>query len=688
MVEYKKEIAFIIIVSMVIGLLGIPIKEVNAEEITQEYVIVAENDKGYDKVESTYTEIEKSQSEELECNNVMVVNLTESEANKLEKDKNIAFVEKNILFEGSDFEDESFEDVFGMDELFEDEEEKKQFLKDLRGTENASIATDEQWNIEVINANEQEYKQVTDKVKVAVLDTGITATEDIDVAGRINFIPGEEDVNPLYEDVSGHGTSVASVIAAKDNGIGVTGINPNVELYSVKVLDDKKRASLSEVIKGIYWCIDNDIDIINMSFGTSMESEILKQVVKEADEKNILMIAAAGNRGVVVGESTVEYPAVFDEVIAVGATNPQGKTSEISSVGEEIDLMAPGEIVPATGYYDEIIETEGTSMAAPHVTGIASILWGKDKGKSNKFIKQLLNASAKSMEDETREGNGFVDLDYALSIYDEFAIQYDEEQAVPVLEENKEEIKTYEEAEIEASWNWRDHQSAVGAYDQTSASALNVIKIGAKIPDTESYLKYSDGTTNAFHGHYNYVANYIYVMRMARICFNSGMTKALDQAQIPCIDTGIEQIIYGITNLNKNWNSVLSGYTINDANKARVLVGIASHIAMDAYAHRAYVKNTNGDWYRIKITSGPDENVDYQDLKTNVPNRWTTAKKVAYDIVDVWHYGLSPDAEEFYQTVHDSSKFRLEKLKTYVISADNATYQQKSTWYNNHSYKD
>ena len=659
---------------MVIGLLGIPIKEVNAEEITQEYVIVAENDKGYDKVESTYTEIEKSQSEELECNNVMVVNLTESEANKLEKDKNIAFVEKNILFEGSDFEDESFEDVFGMDELFEDEEEKKQFLKDLRGTENASIATDEQWNIEVINANEQEYKQVTDKVKVAVLDTGITATEDINVAGRINFILGEEDVNPLYEDVSGHGTSVASVIAAKDNGIGVTGINPNVELYSVKVLDDKKRASLSEVIKGIYWCIDNDIDIINMSFGTSVESEILKQVVKEADEKNILMIAAAGNRGVVVGESTVEYPAAFDEVIAVGATNPQGKTSEISSVGEEIDLMAPGEIVPATGYYDEIIETEGTSMAAPHVTGIASILWGKDKGKSNKFIKQLLNASAKSMEDETREGNGFVDLDYALSIYDEFAIQYDEEQAVPVLEENKEEIKTYEEAEIEASWNWRDHQSAVGAYDQTSASALNVIKIGAKIPDTESYLKYKNGVTAKFHGHGNYVASYMYVMNMARNCINSGMTAALNTPH-PVKENDKSQIYDGIVTLNKNWNTVLSGYTINNANKARILVGIASHIAMDTYAHKAYIKDTDGYW--TKHISGDDK----QDSTTYVPCRWTCAKNIAYDIVDVWHYGLTPNAAEFHLDSHDKNKFRLAGFYSNVSSADPVNYNRDSTWY-------
>ena len=72
-------------------------------------------------------------------------------------------------------------------------------------------------------------EQADEAKKVAVLDTGVTATEDIDVAGRVNFIEGEEEVNPLYEDVSGHGTSVASVIAAKQNDIGITGINPNAE---------------------------------------------------------------------------------------------------------------------------------------------------------------------------------------------------------------------------------------------------------------------------------------------------------------------------------------------------------------------------------------------------------------------------------------------------------------------------
>lgn len=684
MVKNKRLLALALASVMAVSTFSVPAGTVKAEEPTQEYVVMAENDAGCDKVEDSYTVIDEAQSDELNENNIMVVELTESEAAKLEKDGNIALVEEDIMFEGSDFEDETLEDVFGEgigEEIsLEEEREIKTFLKELRGTENTSVDPEEQWNIDVINANAKEYEQSEDRIKVAVLDTGVTATEDIDVVERVNFISGEEDVNPLYEDVSGHGTSVASVIAAKDNGIGVTGINPNVDLYSVKILDDEKKASLSGVIQGIYWCMEHDIDIINMSFGTSVESEILERVIKEADAQGILMIAAAGNKGAAAGESTVEYPAAFDEVIAVGATNPQGEASEISSLGEEIELMAPGETIPATGYFDEIIKTEGTSMAAPHVTGIASVLWAKDRTKSSRFIRELLNVSAKPMGEGTQEGSGLVDLDYALSVYDEFATAYTGNQAeTPVVEENTEVIQTYTDAEVEASWGYSNHAAAVGLYDQTSASALEVMKKGAKIPDTESYLKYDSGVTAKFHGHGNYVASYIYVMRMARNCYNSGMSVALNTAH-PVSESGKDQLLPGITTLNQNWSSVLSGYTINNANKARILVGIASHIAMDAYAHKAY-RNSSGSWVKISDNSN-------QDDTTYVPNRWSTAKSVAYDIIDVWHFNMTPDALEFYQSGHDSSKFKLEKFKTNVQNADAETYNSEASWFNSRSYAD
>lgn len=296
------------------------------------------------------------------------------------------------------------------------------------------------------------------------------------------------------------------------------------------------------------------------------------------------------------------------------------------------------------------------------------------------IIRALLNASAKPMGDEAHEGSGLVDLNYALSVYDDFATTYTENSSeTPVVEENMEAIQTYTEEEVEASWGYNNHATAVGLYDQTSTAALAVMKKGAKIPDTESYLKFDSGTTAKFHGHGNYVASYIYVMRMARNCYNSGMSAALNTSH-PIDEDGKSQILPGIQNLNNHWSSVLSGYTIDNSNKARILVGIASHIAMDAYAHKAY-RNSGGSWVKISDSTN-------QDSTTYVPNRWNTAKAVAYDIIDVWHYGMTPDAMEFYQPGHDSSKFKLEKFKTNVSRADSSTYSSESSWYNARSYAD
>ena len=99
---------------------------------------------------------------------------------------------------------------------------------------------------------------------------------------------------------------------------------------------------------------------------------------------------------------------------------------------------------------------------------------------------------------------------------------------------------------------------------------------------------------------------------------------------------------------------------------------------MDAYAHKAY-RNSGGSWVKISDSTN-------QDSTTYVPNRWNTAKAVAYDIIDVWHYGRKPSAKEFYQKSHTSSKFKLEKFNTNVKDADSSTYNSKSSWYDARSY--
>ncbi len=183
------------------------------------------------------------------------------------------------------------------------------------------------WNIVSVGSEEGGILTIDedvalDPVKVAILDSGVDYTEDIDVYMRKNFIPGEDEICVIYEDISGHGTSVAGIIAAKDNDEGITGINPYVQLYSARILDENKQAPASRVVAAIDWAIEQDVDIINISFGTTVDSEEIHAAIRRAYDAGILIVAAAGNNGV------VEYPAAYDEVVAVGAVDAKGERTE------------------------------------------------------------------------------------------------------------------------------------------------------------------------------------------------------------------------------------------------------------------------------------------------------------------------------------------------------------------------
>ena len=122
------------------------------------------------------------------------------------------------------------------------------------------------WNYHMIHAIPAVVKRKqAEKVKVAIIDSGVNYSDDINVHERKNFIPGEEELPVLYEDFSGHGTSVAGIIAAKDNQEGITGINSNVELYSARVLDSKNIAPINRVVQAIDWAVEKKVNIINLS---------------------------------------------------------------------------------------------------------------------------------------------------------------------------------------------------------------------------------------------------------------------------------------------------------------------------------------------------------------------------------------------------------------------------------------
>lgn len=212
-------------------------------------------------------------------------------------------------------------------------------------------------------------------VDVAILDTGIDGDHpDLSVAGGVNYtgqfvIDGSTRATD-WNDKEGHGTHCAGVIGARDNGIGVVGVAPEVNLWAVKVLSDDRSGYISDVIQGLEWCVDNGIEIASMSFvGTYSTS--LEKACDTAYQAGVLLIAASGNSA----EAVVGYPAACDSVIAVSAVDSDGALAEFSNTGPEIELTAPGVAIQSTYCGGKYTSLSGTSMACPHVAGAAALVW-------------------------------------------------------------------------------------------------------------------------------------------------------------------------------------------------------------------------------------------------------------------------------------------------------------------------
>lgn len=165
------------------------------------------------------------------------------------------------------------------------------------------------WGIDWIDAELAKAITTGKDVKVAVLDTGIDVNHP---DFKTNIKGGYNAINPRksYTDDNGHGTHVAGIIAAMDNDIGVAGVGPDIYLYSVKVLNRNGSGYVSDVIEGIEWSVNNGMQVINMSLGTSSDIQSFDDAVKTAYENGFVIVAAAGNEG-----SVVSYPALMMKLL-------------------------------------------------------------------------------------------------------------------------------------------------------------------------------------------------------------------------------------------------------------------------------------------------------------------------------------------------------------------------------------
>ena len=247
------------------------------------------------------------------------------------------------------------------------------------------------WEINRIGADLVHEQNKGQGVKIAVLDTGIDLNHpDLKVAGNISFVSGTTD----GDDDNGHGTMVAGIIAAQDNGKGIIGIAPEAEIYAVKVLDNQGEGQLDNVVAGIKWAIVNKMDIINISFGTLSDlSNTEKEVLQNAYDAGILVIAGAGNSGDL---NTIFAPARYDSVIAVGAIDYQDKRAEFSGTGAELELVAPGTNIMTTILGGGYNTASGTSLATAVVSGAAALLIASGI-TSNIVVRNILETNVRDL---------------------------------------------------------------------------------------------------------------------------------------------------------------------------------------------------------------------------------------------------------------------------------------------------
>ena len=211
---------------------------------------------------------------------------------------------------------------------------KEKNVKNNKRNVNGGNITGETWNHEMIQVMPEE--ESGEVVRVAIIDTGVNYSSDINVVVRKNFIEGDE-CNLLYEDFSGHGTAVAGLIGAFDNEEGITGVNPGVEIYSARVLDDNLEAPIDRVVDAIDWAIEQKCDIINFSFGVEDNILELEEAIERADaitrngQSAIRRIKHWSNRDGGYADSTSTIPKRYDAAKQV-MKNVLGKAYS-SSVG-------------------------------------------------------------------------------------------------------------------------------------------------------------------------------------------------------------------------------------------------------------------------------------------------------------------------------------------------------------------
>lgn len=293
-----------------------------------------------------------------------------------------------------------------------------------------------QWHLDQIQMPQAWRRSQGEGAIVAVIDTGVLYRDHgrhrqaPDLAGT-NFVPGYDfvDGDDTPDDGHGHGTHVAGTIAqSTNNGLGVAGVAPAARIMPIRVLDDRGAGKYGNVAAGIRWAVDNGAHILNLSLGGPTPSSAISSAIRYAHSKDVLVVVAAGN----TGRSRVQFPGSAAHAFSVGAVRFDEELSFYSSYGRKLDIVAPGgdlrvdqngdglpdgvvqnTMLPRRPGEHDYLGYQGTSMAAPHVAGVAALLYASGVTDPD-AIERILESTAKAKSDRTRYGAGLIQADDAL----------------------------------------------------------------------------------------------------------------------------------------------------------------------------------------------------------------------------------------------------------------------------------
>lgn len=343
---------------------------------------------------------------------------------------------------------EEYETLTKDEELKVEKVNKYTIMQTIQPTIQATVAavpsTRTPWGIKAIY-NDSSITKTSggDGIKIAVLDTG-TMAGHTDLSANVeqckDFTTSTTYVNNSCSDKNGHGTHVSGTALANggSDGLGIYGVAPEAELWAYKVLGDDGSGYSDDIAAAIRHAADQSVStksktIISMSLGSNSKDSLISSAVDYAYSKGVLVIAAAGNSG--YSANTIGYPGALPNAVAVAAlenvqSNGTYRVANYSSRGnpntdgdyaiqeKDVEVSAPGSAIESTwinGGYNTI---NGTSMATPHVSGLAAKIWSSNKNLTNAQVRAQLQTKAKAYDikggygaatgDDYASGFGFV----------------------------------------------------------------------------------------------------------------------------------------------------------------------------------------------------------------------------------------------------------------------------------------